>query len=198
VTLAALQAPRFPAKGSEMSCASVSASASVQPPHDQNAVLRGLGLVVVAMIVLPGQDAIAKYVSDTVSPGQIAWARFLLQTAFTLPFLLYFQGPAGMVPKRFWPNMLRGALIAASSTLFFIALKFMPMADAIAIFFVEPFILTVLSAVIDKEEIGWQKRVAVVSGFIGVLIVVRPSYDVFGLVSLILPRRVLYLRSTSC
>lgn len=155
------------------------------PAHDQRAVLRGLGLVTVAMVLLPGQDAIAKYISDTVSPGQISWARFLLQTLFTLPFLVYLQGWGGLVPNRFWPNVLRGALIATSSTLFFLALKFMPMADAIAIFFVEPFILTVLSGVIDKEQIGWQRKVAVVSGFIGVIIVVRPSYDVFGTVSLV-------------
>jgi hypothetical protein len=59
-------------------------------PHDQHAVARGLTLVVLAMIVLPGQDTVAKYLSGTVSLGQITWARFLLQSVFTLPFLLYF------------------------------------------------------------------------------------------------------------
>jgi drug/metabolite transporter (DMT)-like permease len=153
--------------------------------HEQSAVLRGLGLVTIAMIVLPGQDAVAKFISGTVSPGQIGWARFLMQTLFTLPFLLYFQGLDGLVPKRLWPNVARGALIATSSTLFFIAIKYMPMADALAIFFIEPFILTVLSAVIDKEPVGWRRRVAVVVGFIGVLIVVRPSWQIFGWVSLV-------------
>jgi drug/metabolite transporter (DMT)-like permease len=153
--------------------------------EDQGAALRGLGLVVVAMILLPGQDAIAKYISDTVSPGQISWARFFLQTLFTLPFLLYLQGARGLVPRRIGLNVARGALIATSSTLFFVAIKFMPMADALAIFFVEPFILTILSAVVDKEQVGWRRRIAVTAGFLGVLMVVRPSYDVFGLVSLV-------------
>jgi drug/metabolite transporter (DMT)-like permease len=148
-------------------------------------VLRGIGLVTIAMILLPGQDAIAKFISDTVSPGQLSWARFLMQTAFTIPFLLYFQGPQGLVANRFWMNALRGGLIATSSTLFFAALKFMPMADALAIFFIEPFILTILSAVFDKEKVGWRRRIAVTAGFIGVLIVVRPSYAVLGPVSLI-------------
>ena len=80
---------------------------------------------------------------------------------------------------------MRGVLIATSSTLFFTAIKFMPMADALAIFFIEPFILTILSAVVDKEHVGWRRRIAVAAGFVGVLIVVRPSYDVFGAVSLI-------------
>jgi drug/metabolite transporter (DMT)-like permease len=151
----------------------------------QSGVLRGLGLVTLAMIVLPGQDTIAKYISDTVSPGQVAWARFLLQTLFTLPFLLYFQGSRGLVPNRLWPNVLRGVLIASSSTLFFTAIKFMPLADALAIFFIEPFILTILSAVVDKEHVGWRRRVAVAAGFVGVLIVVQPSRNVFGAISLV-------------
>jgi drug/metabolite transporter (DMT)-like permease len=137
------------------------------------------------MIVLPGQDTIAKYISDAVPPGQISWTRFLLQTLFTLPFLLYFHGRRGMVPNRLWPNLVRGALIAASSTLFFISIRVMPLADAIAIFFIEPFILTILSSVVDKEQVGWRRRVAVLAGFVGVLIVVQPSWDVFGAVSLL-------------
>jgi drug/metabolite transporter (DMT)-like permease len=152
---------------------------------ERRTVLRGLGLVLLAMLLLPGQDTIAKYLSDTMSPGQINWARFLFQTLFTLPFVLYLQGISGLVPNRLWLNVLRGALIATSSLLFFTAVKFMPLADALAIFFVEPFILTILSALVDKEEVGWPRRIAVVAGFIGVLIVVQPSYAVLGFVSLI-------------
>jgi drug/metabolite transporter (DMT)-like permease len=146
---------------------------------------RGLALVTLAMILLPGQDTVAKYISDAVSPGQITWARFLLQTLFTLPFLLYLQGTAGLLPSRLGLNLLRGALIAGSSTLFFISIKFMPLADALAIFFIEPFILTILSAAIDKEHVGWRRRLAVIAGFVGVLIVVQPSWSVFGPMSLV-------------
>jgi drug/metabolite transporter (DMT)-like permease len=164
---------------------SVVASPKAADSAEQSAVLRGLGYVVISMLLLPGQDAVAKYVSDTVSPGVLSFARFFLQTIFTLPFLLYFQGIGGLVPNRFWANALRGALIATSATLFFTAIKFMPLADALAIFFIEPFVLTILSAVVDKEQVGWRRRIAVATGFVGVLLVVRPSYDVFGPVSLI-------------
>lgn len=166
-----------------MSATALSQSQAAAP--DRSAVLRGLGLVVVAMILLPGQDAVAKYISGTVSPGQITWTRFLLQTLFMLPFVIYFQGAAGLLPNRLWPNVLRGALIATSSMLFFAAIKFMPLADALAIFFVEPFILTILSALVDKEPVNRSRRIAVVAGFVGVLIVVRPSYAVLGWISLI-------------
>jgi drug/metabolite transporter (DMT)-like permease len=153
--------------------------------HDQAAILRGIGFVTLAMIVLPGQDTIAKYISGTVSPGSITWVRFLLQTLFTLPFLLYFHGTRGLIANRFWPNVVRGVLIAGSSTSFFVAIKFMPLADALAIFFIEPFLLTILSAVVDGEHVGWRRRLAVAAGFVGVLIVVQPSWSVFGPVSLL-------------
>lgn len=153
--------------------------------EDQSAVLRGLGFCTIAMILLPGQDIIAKYVSDTVSPGTLSWVRFFLQSLFTLPFILYFQGARGLVPNRLWPNVLRGGLIATSSTLFFAAIAVMPVADAVAIFFIEPFILTILSAAIDGEHVGWRRWTAVVAGFVGVLIVVQPSWAVFGPVSIV-------------
>jgi drug/metabolite transporter (DMT)-like permease len=159
-------------------------SATAIDRNEQKAVLRGLFYVTLAMIVLPGQDTIAKFVAGAVSVGVIAWARFLMQSLFMLPFVLYFQGTRGLIPNRLWPNVIRGALIATSSTLFFTAITFMPLADALAIFFIEPFILTILSAVIDKEHVGWRRRIAVGAGFVGVLIVVQPSYGVFGPLSL--------------
>lgn len=137
------------------------------------------------MVLLPGQDIIAKYVSGTVSAGALSWARFFLQSLFTLPFILYLQGVRGLVPNRLWPNVLRGGLIATSSTLFFAAIAVMPVADAVAIFFIEPFILTILSAAVDGEHVGWRRWTAVVTGFVGVLIVVQPSWAVFGPVSIV-------------
>jgi drug/metabolite transporter (DMT)-like permease len=158
---------------------------AISDHSDPAAVLRGLGYVMIAMIVLPGQDAIAKLLLGPISPGQITWVRFALQTIFTLPFLLYAQGAGGLLAKRFWPNAARGALIAGSAIAYFAALRFMPIADAIAVFFVEPFILTVLSALIDKEHVSLGRKIAVAAGFIGVLVVVRPSYAVLGPVSLL-------------
>lgn len=61
----------------------------------------------------------------------------------------------------------------------------MPVADAIAVFFVEPLLLTALSALILKEKIGWRRRIAVAIGSIGALIVIQPSYELFGPVSLL-------------
>lgn len=146
---------------------------------------QGLLLVCVAMVLLPIQDSMAKLLSGTLPVGEINWIRFIMQAALTLPFLLAAHGTAGVVPNRPWPNILRGALVATSSGLMFFGLKYIPLADALAIFFVSPLVLTILSAVFGGEHIGWPRRIAVVFGFAGALLIIRPSYSVFGLVALL-------------
>jgi len=80
---------------------------------------------------------------------------------------------------------LRGVLLAAAASSFFWALTYMPLADSPAIFFVEPLILTVLSAVFLGEPIGWRRILAVIIGFLGALMVVRPSFETVGLPALL-------------
>jgi len=81
-------------------------------------------------------------------------------------------------------NLLRGAIMSLAVMIFFATLRYMPIADALAVFFLEPFILTILSVIILKEKVGWRRRIAVLFGFIGAMFIVQPSYQVFGLVSL--------------
>jgi hypothetical protein len=92
-------------------------------------LVRGLALMVAAMLVLPAMDAIAKHLSASIAPGQIAWARFAFQTLFTLPLVVAAQGWRGLVPRRLWGNAARGALIAVASTMFFVSVKYMPLAE---------------------------------------------------------------------
>jgi S-adenosylmethionine uptake transporter len=138
----------------------------------------GVLLMVLGMLLLPGIDAIAKGLSGSVSPGQVAWSRFLFQGLILLPFVLRFGGLR--VGRKLWVHAARGFLIALATLLFFASLGELPLADAISIFFVEPFILTLLSALLLGERIGWRRLLAVGVGFCGALIIIRPSYAVFG------------------
>ena len=75
-------------------------------------------------------------------------------------------------------------MIAAATLFFYAALQHMPIADAIAVFFVEPFVLTLISVVFLKETIGWRRVAAIVFGFAGAMIVVQPSYAAIGVPAL--------------
>jgi len=161
---------------------------SEQTSQQADAPIKGMVLAISGMFLLPVMDAIAKYLGEagSLSPGSIAFARFAIQLILSSGFLMMFGGGiAAMKPKRFWMNFLRGMLIALASLLFFVAIKYMPLADAIAVFFVEALILTVLSMLILREKVGWRRIAAVVTGFIGALIVVQPSFVVLGPVSLL-------------
>lgn len=153
-----------------------------------DAPLKGMSMAIIGMFMLPGMDIVSKILSSSgaLSPGFLTFARFvfLLIVSAVLGLVLG-GGISSLQSKRFGLNFLRGALIAIASVFFFAAIKYMPLADAIAVFFVEPLILTSLSVLVLKETIGWRRITAVIIGFIGALIVVQPSYSVLGPVSLL-------------
>src|SRR5215218_7916679 len=156
-----------------------------QSPSAQNP-LQGMAIMAGAMAILPTMDAIAKYMAtfEGMSPGQVTFYRFFFQLVCTLPILFAMFGMQALSAKRPWMNLLRGALHGAASLLFFVAVKYMPLADVFAIYFVEPFMLVALMAIFLKETVGWGRWVAIVAGFGGAMIVIQPSFEIFGLKSL--------------
>lgn len=155
---------------------------------------QGMIFMVLAMLMLPGIDALAKLVSGSVSAGQTAWARFFFQIILLAPAIVWQGGlsQSGLIFNRallfnraLWAHAARGFLIALATLLFFAALKVMPLADAIAVFFVQPFIVTLLAALILGEAFGWRRMVAIAIGFGGALLIIKPSYEAFGLTALL-------------
>ncbi|SFJ11861.1 EamA domain-containing membrane protein RarD [Phyllobacterium sp. CL33Tsu] len=149
--------------------------------------LRGVSAMAAAMFFLPMMDAIAKWLStvDSMPPATVTLSRFVVQTLLTLLIIVALSGARSLKPVKLWGNMFRGLLMGIGSLCFFAAVKYMPLADAMAVFFVEPLMLTLLSALILKEEVGWRRRIAVAIGFVGTLIVIQPSWELFGWVSLL-------------
>jgi drug/metabolite transporter (DMT)-like permease len=132
-------------------------------------------------------DAIAKYMStfQMMSPGQVTFYRFFFQMVLTVPLLVTVAGKDAFRARRPWMNLLRGVLHAAATLLFFTSVKYMPLADTFAIYFVEPFILTGMSALFLGEKVGWRRWLAIVVGFGGAMIVIQPSFAIFGLKALL-------------
>ncbi|WP_313618767.1 DMT family transporter [Agrobacterium sp.] len=148
---------------------------------------RGMMIMAGCMAVLPAMDAIAKYMATYggMSPGQVTFYRFFFQLVCTLPLLLALSPRALLSTRRPFLNLFRGVLHAAASLMFFVAVKYMPLADVFAIYFVEPFMLTMMSALFLGEKVGWRRWLAIVIGFGGAMIVIQPSFEIFGLKSLL-------------
>lgn len=136
----------------------------------------GVFLMLGAMAVLPGIDVIAKMLGQQGLPIlQVVWARLALGAVLTLPFALRIAGPRGLWPARPFYHLGRAALLVSATFSFFLSLKWLPIADALAIFFVQPLIVTVLSALILRETVGPRRWAAVAVGFVGTLIIIRPG-----------------------
>lgn len=148
-------------------------------------VMRGIMLMSGAMLLVPMMDICAKYLSSSLPPLQIAFGRFAFQMLFALLTAAVGPGLASLRAPRLWPHLLRGFFLAGASALFFTALKTMPVADAIAIFFVEPMILTILSALFLRETVGIRRWAAVLVGLVGAMIIIRPGFATFGATALL-------------
>lgn len=161
------------------------ATDSLPKATSENRIVNGLGLMVLAMLVAPLIDVFSKLATNTSSPAMITAGRFLFQALFMLPIVI-----ANGVWRDFsWRHSvfhaIRAAIITLSMVCFVATLAVMPIADAVAIFFVEPIILTVLASIFLKETIGWRRYLACVIGFVGAMIVIRPSFQELGFVTLL-------------
>ena len=131
------------------------------------------------MLTIPFLDVFAKLLGATHEPFEITFWRFFMQTALMLPFVMTLRlwtVPSGTL----FPQAVRGLLLAMATVFFFAALKHLPMAEAIAIFFAQPMILTVLSALMLGERLRARRIGAIIAGMGGTLIILQPSILIFG------------------
>ncbi len=142
--------------------------------------LRGILLIVLAVSTFAVMDTTAKYLSRTYPVPAIVWARYFAQALFMLLVL----GPRLKLDllrtHRPRLQLARGVTLALATLLFFSALSLMPIAEASAITFVSPLLLTALSVVLLRERVPPVAWVAVAAGFVGVLIIIRPGGAVFS------------------
>jgi drug/metabolite transporter (DMT)-like permease len=150
-----------------------------------SAISLGLLLMVIAVMLAPVADIFSKLAVSHVPAIEIGAARFLVQILAMVPMLIMIRSIGEISWHATKYNAARGFFNSISMIAFVSALKYMEVADAIAIFFVEPIMLTVMSAIFLKERIGIHRIGACILGFIGTLIVVRPSFAEFGWVAVL-------------
>ncbi|KXO77547.1 DMT family transporter [Brucella anthropi] len=149
--------------------------------------VKGMATMVLSVLLLPLMDAIGKWLAmvDNMPPATVTFMRFFIQCWLMFFILLIVGGFAALRTQYLAGNLIRGALMGFGGLCFFTAVKYMPLADAMAVFFAEPLILTLFSAIFLKEKVGWRRFSAVGIGLIGTMIVIQPSFEIFGAVSLL-------------
>ncbi len=132
--------------------------------------------MILAMAVLPFIDVPAKFLGQQGMPIlMIVWARAMFGALMSLPFAVRAQGLWAFCPA--WPfhHLARAILLFAATRLFFQSLKHLAIAEALAIFFVNPLVVVVLSALLLRETVGMRRWIAVAVGFAGTMIIIRPG-----------------------
>jgi drug/metabolite transporter (DMT)-like permease len=140
----------------------------------------GVMLMLAFCVLAPLGDSIAKLLGGIVALGVLVFIRFAVQAVILLP-LVAFSGQGFRVPKGIliW-TLVRTILHILGIGLMFSALRFLPLADALAIAFVMPFIMLLLGHFAMGEHVGLHRMIACAVGFIGTLLVIQPNFAEVG------------------
>ena len=139
--------------------------------------MRGLLLMGLGFLLFSAADTQAKLLTESFHPVQIVWFRQLgLLSGVVIALIML--GPSILRTHHPTLQIARGLLAVISATCFIFAVKFVPLADAVAVSFVAPFLVTAMGALLLGERVGLRRWIAVAIGFVGTLIVIRPGMGV--------------------
>ena len=142
---------------------------------DRSTVRLGILWMLVAQLLFFGGNAVAKHLAETYPVPLVIWARLAFQMLLLVPLLPRLR-PL-LVTRRLGMQVVRAVFLVSSTGFFYLAIHILPLADASAILYIAPLLITVLSMPLLGERVGVWQWVAVAVGFAGALIVIRPGTD---------------------
>ena len=138
--------------------------------------MKAIILNATAWMIVPVMDAIAKHLSLTMDVFQITWARYFFTVVFTLSLMVLFYRETFVWSKRPKLQLVRGIILAFSTLCFFYSISVISLPKALTLAFVAPITCTALSPFFLSEKVGIRRWSAVLVGFLGTLIVIRPGF----------------------
>ncbi|MGZ2256991.1 DMT family transporter [Roseobacter sp. A03A-229] len=142
--------------------------------------LLGIMLMLGFCVLAPVGDAVAKILGQTVPVGQLVLVRFAVQAIVLIPLVWWTDRRWKMRGRILTLTFVRTLLHILGIGAMVTALKYLPLADAVAIAFVMPFIMLILGKYALNEEVGSRRLIACIVGFVGTLLVVQPSFQEVG------------------
>ncbi|PYY78391.1 EamA/RhaT family transporter [Pseudomonas sp. TKO26] len=149
------------------------------PLSGSNHPFKGILLIVLATFLFASHDALSKYLSGFFPVIMVVWARYLIHTLLMAGIFLPQSGLRVLRSKRPLLQLLRALCLLSTSLLFTSALLFIPLAEATAVNFLTPVLVTALSVPLLGEQVTRGQWLAVICGFVGVLIIVHPGGELF-------------------
>jgi drug/metabolite transporter (DMT)-like permease len=141
--------------------------------------LKGLALAVIGVLFLTANDAVSKYLVETYPVGQVICLRQAATLLVILPYAMWVTGWGALRVVSWRGQLTRGLLFAGGSALMVLGLSVLPLATVITIMFASPMFIAAFSAPLLSERVTLNRWVAIIGGFAGVVIVVRPGAAAF-------------------
>ena len=154
-------------------------SASIAPRARIDRPLQGIGFIVVGASVFPVQDVLIKGLSSGYPVLQIVFVRSLVALGLFAVLIWREHDSATFPIQRPWLHLVRGLLGLMSFTTYYMAIAALPLATVTAVAFAAPLFVTTLSALVLREPVDRRSWWAVLAGFLGVLVVMRPGAATF-------------------
>ncbi len=151
-----------------------------EPQQTRNAIIA----VVSGLSIAAFTGALMKLLSADLSPFQIAWFRFLGLFLILLPVVTMKIGSSALKPARPGMQVIRGITMSVATVAFITGARTIDFADAIAILYAYPFLLTLIAVAFLGEKVRWVGWTGVIGGFFGVLLIMRPDFENFNTGSL--------------
>ena len=146
--------------------------------------MKAITFNLLAWVMLPIMDGFAKYLSSDLPVLQITWARYFFTVAFTLPIMFFFFRKNLVWTDRPKLQLIRGLILLTANVCFFYSISIISLAKALTLAFIAPLIVTAFSPVFLGEKVGFRRWSAVIIGFIGSMVVIRPGFVEINLASL--------------
>ena len=146
--------------------------------------MKAITFNLLAWVMLPIMDGFAKYLSADLPVLQITWARYFFTVAFTFPIMFLFFRKNLVWTDKPKLQITRGIILLTANICFFYAISIISLAKALTLAFVAPLIVTAFSPIFLGERVGFRRWSAVIIGFIGSLVVIRPGFVEINLASI--------------
>ncbi len=143
---------------------------------------KGIILFLLAWTFIPIMDGIAKYLSSTIPVMQVVWARYFFTCIIAIPIIIRLYKKNFLYSENYLLQILRGSFLVGATISFFFAISFIPLAEALALAFVYPLFIILLSPFLLQESINFKQLLIVVIGFVGVLFIIKPGFIEFNVI----------------
>jgi drug/metabolite transporter (DMT)-like permease len=146
-------------------------------PAEQSDRLKAIGLMVLATFCFAVLDSTAKYlvVAEHVPVAQVTWLRFVGHVVFSAVVLWPFALRPSLRSQKPLIQIVRSALMVVTTGFNFLALRYLQLDQTVTIFFLTPLLVAAFAGPLLGEWVGWHRMVAILAGFLGVLVVMHPG-----------------------